>query len=483
MKNLFVRILACVLVFTMAFAFTACKDEAADDAGKPATDPGKTQTPGNSDGWFDPIEDGEDDDDGDVCIACEDADGDLVCDVCGSAVEKPWSPWDEVKYFAIPNSSITTTNIVVDANGKVTSLELAKGSTMTFEFDYTVGAASSFELKFEGETVKVAFAADGKIAILKGEEQLAISAAAYTTNAKVTIDLTAAKLAVKVGTIEAVSASYTAPASGAEIYLIAGEGAKFENCKAVLGGSALEFETRNGTTWTIIEEEGYNKGAFYNGYSGNANGYQTLALVNNVNFDSAKKITISADIAMGADHRVTAADGTRSGNPDRGFLLEVWNTNGENETSPLFYENQNCSFYKVYLAGYGVSANSGKWGATDFSNDLINNKNGWHGLPTGKQGSPEEVSIEQDGPKNDSNKYVYQAENTFTTMDKGGEDAYANLKVEWNREDYILTYYYNNVLVRSIKFTRDIFVNDGSGVAIATASGDTYFRNFVLVVE
>ncbi len=42
-KNLFVRILACVLVFTMAFAFTACKDESDGDAvPPPAGDAGTT---------------------------------------------------------------------------------------------------------------------------------------------------------------------------------------------------------------------------------------------------------------------------------------------------------------------------------------------------------------------------------------------------------------------------------------------------------
>lgn len=486
MKNLFVRILACILVFTMAFAFAACKDDAADEtpAPTPDTTPDTGDTPG--DDWF--VDDpgtGDTPSGDEPCIACVDDNADLVCDVCGGPVEKPWDPWDEVKYFAIPNSSITTSVLDIAADGKIKSLTLANGSTINLEFDYTPAAASSFEMKFEGETVKVAFAADGKIAILKGETVLATSAAAYTAAAKVVIDYNGTAITVKVGGADAVSATYTAPAANADLYLIAGAGAKFENAKATLGGSALEFETRHGTTWEVIDSDDYNDGAFYTGYSGNANNYKALALINNVDFENAKKITISADIANGADHRVVGADGKPTGNADRGFLVEVWNTNGEGDTNPLFYENKNCSFFKVFLAGHSVSASMGKYGATNFENDAQNRDGGWMSLPGGSAGlgQPAETATKEDGPKNDAGKLVYQAENTYVTMDKGGEDAYINFKVEWDRENLVMSYYYNNVLVKSVEFTRDIFVNDGSGMGITAASGDVYFRNFVLIVE
>ncbi|MBE6619101.1 MAG: hypothetical protein E7626_04890 [Ruminococcaceae bacterium] len=462
MKNMFVRILACMLVLVMAFSFAACKDDADDgDATQnpPASNPGS-----DNDDWFsDPGDTPDDDTNGDDPV-----------------IEGPeeWDPWEMIKYFAVPNSNISISVIDVAEDGKITSLQLAKGSTMLLELDYTAAAvASSFEIKFGTETVKVAFGADGKIAILKGEEQLAISSAAYTGTSKVAIDWNGTKLVVKVGGAEAVSADYTVPADfekSAELFLIAGEGAKFENAKATLGGSAIEFETRKGETWQIVETEGKHKNAFYTGYQGSISGYSNLALINNVDFANASKITISAKIAHGLQHKETAAK-----NSDTGFVVEVWNVNGEDGTSPIVYENQKISFFKVYLAGYGVSATAGKWGPTEFATKEHNNDGKWYNVVgSGKAGLPDEATIVDDGLKNDKGKYVYQAENVRTI------DEYTELKVVWDRENLVLSYYYNGALVKSVKFSRNIFVNkDGSGIGIATAAGDVYFKDFNLIVE
>ena len=137
MKNLFVRILACILVFTMAFAFAACKDESDDEGGKTPTPPATGEDSGNTGDWFNPGNNNENDDpsSGETCIVCKDENEDLVCDVCGGPVEKPYDPWDDVKYFAVPGSSVTLSVFDIDIDGKIKNIQLPKGSTMLFEFD------------------------------------------------------------------------------------------------------------------------------------------------------------------------------------------------------------------------------------------------------------------------------------------------------------------------------------------------------------
>lgn len=484
MKNLLIRILACVLVLTMAFSFAACKGEETKDDGKKDDSTADDKAPTNPDDWWNEGEEPGEGTEGDDPL-----DGDV----------DEWDPWDEVKYFAVPNTNAVMNVIDVNADGVITNVELAKGANMVFEYDYTAPAAAEagFAIVFGEETVKVTFKADGKVAIAKvvGETatDLATSAAvAYTAGsaAKVAIEWNGAKVTVKVNGAEAVSASFT-PANtddNATLKIIgASADVKFENAKATLSGAAIEFETRNGTNWEIITEDGDHKNAIHAGYSGaSANNQKSLALISNLDFMSASKITISANIAMGADHRPLNPDGTRgSGNADRGFVVEVWNTNGENGTSPLVYENENISFFKVFLSGYATSASFGKYGATNFANVAQNRDGLWMTLPGGSAGlgQPEEVELKEDGPKNEAGEYVYKAENTFTTYDVGGADAYINLKVEWDRVNYIMSYYYNNTLVKSCQFSRDIFVNDGAGIGIIAASSDVYYKDINLIVE
>ena len=286
------------------------------------------------------------------------------------------------------------------------------------------------------------------------------------------IDWNGAKITVKVNNAEAVSADYAAPAelkNNAELYLLAGTGSKFENTKATFGGSSLEFRNSYGLAWEIITEEGSAyKDALYAGAEEGRkpNGYNCMAFITNVDFAKASKITISANIAQGAQYE---------GGCDRGFLLEVWNTNGQNNTTPLAYEGENMSFFKLYLGGYGANAEFGKWGATNLE-EAADNKKGWKRIVINGAVTTEKAEIVGEGPKTEDDKELYKQ-----TTPVIGE--YTNLKVEWDRENYVMTWYYNDILCRSVKLSEDIFLNDGSGIGIATNVGDTYFSDFVLIVE
>lgn len=432
--------------------------------------------------------------------------------------EEEWSPWDEVKYFAMPNSKATINVIDVDTtkgfkedNGFVSdaenavgelSISLAEGSAMLLEYTYTgsVKAGVKFALNkveaapaegdaategdaavteaYEGLFVYVD--AEGKVNVAKitaaGEEVIKTSTKKVAANAKIAINWNGKdKVIVSVNGAEAVNADATVTkASGAVALVADAAGAKFSGLKATLEGTAIEFETRSGTTWSVIEEEGKHKDSLYTGYAGiSAADYKCMALVSNMDLEGATKITISGKIAVGKDWGKIGADGKRDKtNQNCGFIVNVWNTNGEGDTSPLVYENQQISFMKVFLGGTGLGTSAGKWGPTKFSSAEANNNGKWRSFPVG-----EEVKILEDGPKADDGKtYLYQ-------QTKWTYGEYYKLTVEWDAEARTLTYWVNDILVRSYQLTKDIFMNNGSGVGISASSGDTYFREVEIVVE
>ena len=80
MKNLLIKLLACILVATMMFTFAACNDTTDTDP-DPDSNPNTEESGGNKeDPWGDEGDEEE-------CTEHVDEDGDLLCDTCGAAVE------------------------------------------------------------------------------------------------------------------------------------------------------------------------------------------------------------------------------------------------------------------------------------------------------------------------------------------------------------------------------------------------------------
>ncbi len=102
MKNILIRILACVLVLTMVFAFVACQEEKPDDDDT-------TQTPGD-----DPKPDPKPDPDPDpeTCPECGNALDDctcgevVLCPECGNPEDECTCVLEEYTPFTVPSASV-----------------------------------------------------------------------------------------------------------------------------------------------------------------------------------------------------------------------------------------------------------------------------------------------------------------------------------------------------------------------------------------
>lgn len=523
MKNFLIRLLACVLVLTMLFAFAACKDETTgdDDDDKAPVTGDDDEDPGD-DPWIDddPIDWGDDDDD-DVCIACVDENGDLKCDVCGSDVEPPYNPWDDVGYFAVPNTAATISLIKIadrlgsftSENGfvagadaaiaEITNVELVKGSAVSIEYDYTGAASNSGVLlgvnAAEGATawdantpaIFVYIANDGTARIAKvtadGVTDIATSATpVYTAGATAKVVATwdgANAVSVKVGDADALTATVDFADAGLALGLRAGAtGVKYENVKISLSGTALEFETRFGGEWRVIEG-GEHDGALYTSYKNegqegaSALGYKTLAIIGNIDFTGASKITLTAKVANGAEWRTRTEEGTWSGNQNYGFIMNVQN---DDEYSPLFWEDAKaCSYFYIYMPGSSAGGVMGKFGKTKFEKTYYNANDGWYGLPGNTKNVPkdENGNLLDDGTPDECTITNGTIKTTFAF------GKYNELKVEWDKENLVLTGWLDGQEFRKIEFTINPFVNDGDGVGLRTNSGDVYFAEMSVEVE
>ena len=422
-------------------------------------------------------------------------------DTTGDGTEDPWTPWDEVKYFTVPNTSATINVVDVDtkagfaadngytsnaanATGLITNVTLAKGSAMVFEYKYTGTGKAGVQF----EDIIVYFSADGKVNVAKstdaGETVVASSSAAvYAAGATVAIDWNGSNtVKVKVNGAEVLSATVSVDVATGNIALVAdAAGAKFQNLKIALSGSALIFETRFLATWEVVDDGSKHDGSLYTGYTpDSALNDKSLALINNVGFENAKKITLTGKMAVGKDWRTQDPETKKySGNQNCGFIFNVWN---DDEYMPIFWEDKDaCSYFYIFFSGNSMSVSQGKWGATTFDKTYYNNNNGWYSLPGSTANIPDN---DGDGKPDDDgipDEATITKGEPLTSVWNYGE--YYELKVIWDVENYTLTSYCNGELTQITQFTKDIFATSGDRVGIRTNSGDVYYREFVLEVE
>ncbi len=203
----------------------------------------------------------------------------------------------------------------------------------------------------------------------------------------------------------------------------------------------LSFNDVNGL-WEVITEEGEDKGALY------AVSVASLAVVNNVDFTNAKKITISADIKTPTDFQT-----------DCGFVLDYW----INPEAPSIFqwEGEHTSYMFMYMNGGNTIMS--KLGPVSIGEDK-----GWGAFEDWWQ-----------------NAASYNA--VYTNYDAFPEfryDEYINFKVEYDCVNEIYTIYYDGVAVESVDFDARIFANEGNNaVGIRTNGRNIYFKNINIVVE
>ena len=462
----------------------------------------------------DPIDWGDEGGD-DVCIACVDENGDLKCDVCGSDVENSYDPWDGVGHLAVPNTAATISLIKIadrlgsfnSSNGfisatdmaiaEITNVRLLKGSAVSIEYDYTGASSSSGVLlgvnadesattwRANTSAIFVYIANDGTARIAKissvGITDVAVSPSpVYSSGATAKVIASwdgANTVSVKVDNAVAVTANVTLADAGFALGLRAGAaGVKYENVRISLSGKALELETRFGNNWEIIED-GEHDGALYAGYDGeSALTDKSLALIGNIDFTGAGKITLKANVAIGSDWRTTTENG-KTGNQSYGFILNVYNND---KISPIFWEDTKyCSYFNVYMSGKDAEGAIGKFGQTTFEKDYYNNGGDWYGLP----GSTTKIPTDESGnPVDDGipDECTITNGTVKTTFAYG---KYNELKVEWDKENLTLTGWIDGQEFRRIVFTENPFAIDGDGVGLRTNSGDIYFANISVTVE
>ena len=173
-----------------------------------------------------------------------------------------------------------------------------------------------------------------------------------------------------------------------------------------------------------------------------------LALVNNVDFTKANKITISADIML--------PEKASMGN-DVGFVMNMWISPGDDQY--FHWTDDFVSYFYCFNTGFGKnSCMIGKWGETKAE---LKYKKGLHTF--------EKV----DGI----------VESKVEKVDfKYGE--YFNLKAVWDVENYSLAVYCDGQLYQTIDFDSNPFTNEGdNGIGLRANRGDVYFKNIDLIVE
>lgn len=211
---------------------------------------------------------------------------------------------------------------------------------------------------------------------------------------------------------------------------------------SVVYGETLDTLSFNDVSgqWKVITQEGENKGAVYS-VSG-----MGLAVINNIDFSNASKITISADIKTLADHQT-----------DCGFILDYWI---DPEAPSIFqWEGDYTSYMFMYMNGGNTIM--AKLGATAFSS-------GWEAFePWWYNSSAYNVTYTDYAPVLD---FQY--------------DKYINLKVEYDCINEIYTIYYDGVAVETADFDARIFTSEGdNGVGIRSNGNNAYFKNINVVVE
>lgn len=212
---------------------------------------------------------------------------------------------------------------------------------------------------------------------------------------------------------------------------------------SVVYGETLDTLTFNDVSgmWEVVTEEGDDKGAVY-AVSGTA-----LAVVNNIDFKNASKITISADIK------------TPSGsNTDCGFVLDFW----MNPEDTIFqWEGDTISYMFMYMNGANTIMS--KLGPVSIGADA-----GWGAFDSWWQNTASYNVVYTD----------YEAVLEFQN------DEYMNLKVEYDCANEVYTIYYNGVAVESADFDARIFANEGeNAVGIRSNGANIYYKNINIVVE
>jgi hypothetical protein len=170
-----------------------------------------------------------------------------------------------------------------------------------------------------------------------------------------------------------------------------------------------------------------------------------LAVINNIDFSNASKITISADIKTLADHQT-----------DCGFILDLWL---DSDVSIFGWEQEHISYMFMYMNGGNTIM--AKLGATAFSS-------GWEAF------EPWWYTYESYGV-------------TYTTYDVFPDfwyDKYINFKVEYDCINEMYTIYYDGVAIETADFDARIFTNEGdNGIGIRSNGKNVYFKNINVVVE
>ncbi|MBQ8742171.1 MAG: hypothetical protein IJZ03_02230 [Clostridia bacterium] len=501
MKSLLTRILACLLVLTMVFAFVACgsgdkkddnkKDDAAGDENNNENNNNNNNDDiFNDDNWDDDIV-GDDDDDDDPDIFA------LL--------------WAKIKTLTVPNSKLTMNGIVVaDRLGKftaengvftagadqalaeITSFKLAtdkKSTKIKIEYDYTgadsdsgiiLGAAPAadttktpavYPTTWGWEDMPYYFAFIGK----GGQLRLAkvdpaaeakwtdlangVAIPGYTAGSKthVVIEWDGAKaLKISVGDTS-LTAEGTLENVGNFLGLRAGaNGAKFENFVISVDGYALDVQGRKGDHWQLKETDDHHNGGIYSGYEGEtAGGQASTGVISNVIVLGAKKVTFTVDASNGANWKTE----TSSPNQNFGMILNVQNND---EVMPIFWETESGkpSYFYIASAGGGASAFQGKWGAMASAYSAIGD--GW-GYLTG------EGITQETNPDFEAGEFNYGEYNTYTGI--------------WDIENLVLSHYVDGTLQTTTTFTSYPFAKEGKWAGVRTNSGDVYYNNFDLEVN
>ena len=207
--------------------------------------------------------------------------------------------------------------------------------------------------------------------------------------------------------------------------------------------NALSFNDVWGS-WEVVSE-GEEAGAVHALDNG-----ACIAVINNVDFKNAKKVTISADFMLPS---------RKQGNNNYGFILDLWVD--KNEDTFFYWESNFNSYYYALQSGGGDTGTLiGKWGA---STVLGSESNGWtsfndsHGV---------------ESPKVDGISFEY--------------GKYTNIKCIWDIENDALELYYDGQLTKKVDFNENTFkfTNEGdNGIGLRANRGDVYFKNIDLVVE
>jgi hypothetical protein len=213
---------------------------------------------------------------------------------------------------------------------------------------------------------------------------------------------------------------------------------------SVVYGEALDTLSFNDVSgmWEVVTEEGEDQGAVY------ATTPQAIAIVNNIDFKNASKITISADIK--------APTGSQT---DCGFVLDYWLS--ADADSIFQWEGEYTSYMFMYMNGANTIMS--KLGPVAIGDDA-----GWGAFESWWQTAA-------------SYNVVYT---DYAPVMEFQADEYINLKVEYDCANEVYTIFYNGEAVESADFDARIFDNDGANqVGIRTNGANIYYKNINVVVE